>query len=307
MFFKNTKAIKYLLMIYLALSVFTLNAEPVKTSLSPLLTPQNSPFYYTVLSQRQLVVDDVESELSAYDLIRAFGGKRNIESPDLYQENHPGKPHIYKSTDNEVGNHLVFTLHRDQDTDRDGRKNDRQRNEIKAYGGSERALKAYQHEMMAYSWKFKLNEELSVSKNFSHFFQLKAVDDGPGSPILTISGRDKRGEWLEVIHTIHNKLTLLKKVPLAPLKGKWLEVKCFVNYQDLGQLELFVSEVTSNRTVLHLSLNDIDMWRGTKDKDFVRPKWGFYRSLRSKEMLRSEEEKVYFSDFTVQKLAANLK
>lgn len=271
---------------------------------SPIITSKASPQIYTVSNQRTLQADGFDKGVDTYQLIKNFGGKRPIESPDFYEVNHPGEPHIYEASDNIVGNHFVFTLHKNLDKDRNKlAKDDRQRNEIKAYGGSERALKAYKNETLAYQWKFKLNEGITLSKNFGHFFQLKAVDDGPGYPILTISGRDKRGEWLEVIHTL-KKLTLLKKVPLAPLKGKWLEVKCFVNYQDSGQLELLISEVVSKRTVLHLSLNDIDMWRGTKEEHFVRPKWGIYRSLRSKEMLRDDEEKVFFADFVVQKLNA---
>ena len=61
---------------------------------------------------------------------------------------------------------------------------------------------------------------------FGHLFQLKAVDDGPGAPLLTISGRD-RGEGkqeLEVIHRIHGQTQYLSKIPMKPMKGRWLQV-----------------------------------------------------------------------------------
>lgn len=276
----------------------------------PTILPSNPVQHYDVKTQRTLIADGYNKGRDTYQLIKDFGGKKPIEAPDLYDVNHPGKPHIYEAYDDKVGDHFVFTLHKNEDKDRNVlSKTDRQRNEIKAYSGSEKALKGYQNETMTYSWKFKLNKDITLSKNFGHFFQLKAVDDGPGSPLLTISGRDKRGERLEVIHTNNAKLTLLKKVPLLPLKGKWLQVSCFVHYHDEGQLELLITDLSNNdpetNTVLHLSLDNIDLWRGTKDKHFVRPKWGFYRSLRSKDMLRDEEEKVFFADFIVQKLKAS--
>lgn len=281
---------------------------------SPLITPSinlSKPTHtYQVLSQRTLSADGFNKGLGTYQLIRNFGGKKSIEAPDLYNVNHPETPHIYEASDNMVGNHFVFTLHKNKDRDRNKLTiNDRQRNEIKAYAGSEKALKAYENERMAYSWKFKLNDNITFSKNFGHVFQLKSVDGGPGQPILTISGRNKKGEWLQVIHSIHGKLTLLKRVPLIPLKGKWLQVTCFVNYQNEGQLELLITDLTNSNpdtnTVLQLSLDNIDMWRGTNEDHFVRPKWGLYRSLKSKDMLRDDEEKVFFADFIVQKLKAS--
>lgn len=278
------------------------------TSVLPIIIPSNSTQTYEVSTQRVLKADGFQQGIDTYQLIRNWGGKRPIEAPDLYDINHPGTPHIYEATDDIVGNHFIFTLHKNKDMDRDKlSKSDRQRNEIKAYGGSEKALKAYENEILAYSWKFKLDDGITFSKNFGHIFQLKAVDDGPGYPVLTLTGRNKGGEWLQVLHTM-DKLTLLKQVPLIPLKGKWLQVSCFVNYNNEGQLELLITDLTNNdtntNTVLHLSINNIDMWRGKKEKDFVRPKWGLYRSLRSKDMLRDDEEKVFFADFIVQKLKA---
>ncbi len=267
------------------------------------ITPASVTQSYQVMSERVLRSDGVDTGKEAYDLIRDFAGPRSIESPDLYHNNHPGKPHIYEATDGIVGDHFVFTIHKNHDKDRGiSTITDRQRNEIKGYSGSDSILRAYKNELATYRWKFKLNEGLTLSRNFGHFFQLKAVDDGPGAPILTISGRDRNGEWLEVIHRIHGKTDYLAKVPLGSLKGKWLEVNMFVNYSNNGQLELNITEVVSQKTVVNLSLDEIDMLRGEANRHFVRPKWGIYRSLKSKEMLREDEEQVFFADFSVQKL-----
>lgn len=258
---------------------------------------------YKVVSERSLRSDGVDKGLDAYQLIREFAGPRAIEAPDLYENNHPGIRHIYEGKDDVVGEHFVFTMHKHHDKDRDAKKfQDRQRNEIKAYSGSDDALKAYKNEVFLYHWKFKLNKDITVSRNSGHFFQLKAVDGGPGAPILTLSGRNKDGEWLEVIHRIHGQKDKLKIIPLKPLKGKWLQVNLLVNYRNNGRLELQITDIESNQDVLNVSLDNIDMLRGESSGDFVRPKWGIYRSLKSQELLRDDEEKVYFADFVVQKL-----
>ena len=271
----------------------------------PLMTPEKSKSNYKVIAERTLKADGFNQGIETYQLITDFAGPRSIEAPDLYENNHPGSQHIYEATDDIVGNHFVFVMHKNHDKDRDVSSiTDRQRNEIKAYAGSSEDLKAYKNEVFAYSWKFKLNKDITLSKNFGHFFQLKAVDGGPGSPILTLSGRDNNGEWLEVIHRIHGQSDKIKRVPLAPIKGRWLQIDCFVNYSNHGQLMIHITDIKNNQLLMDLSLDDIDMLRGESSGDFVRPKWGIYRSLRSKEQLREDEEKVFFADFVVQKLEA---
>lgn len=274
----------------------------VPIDIAPTITPDA---HFQVMSERRLNADGVDQGLSSYALIRRFAGPKSIESPDLYAHNHPQGEHIYEASDAVVGDHFVFTLHKAHDNDRGILSiTDRQRNEIKAYDGSSEDLKAYKNETFTYSWKFKLNNDITLSRHFGHFFQLKAVDGGPGAPILTISARDKQGEWLEIIHRIHGKSDKLKRVPLAPFKGRWLQINCFVNYSNQGALTLRITDIVSGEPLLALSLQDIDMLRGESSTDFVRPKWGIYRSLKSKEMLREEEEKVFFADFIVQRLQA---
>ena len=82
----------------------------------------------------ELNADGPNQGLSAYDLIRQFGGPKPIESPDLYPGNHTGVKHILEHTDNIVGHHFVFLIHKNEDRDRDKftKFGDRQRNEITA-------------------------------------------------------------------------------------------------------------------------------------------------------------------------------
>ena len=117
-----------------------------------------SSYTFSEQNVSALRADGPNQGLTAYQLIQSFAGKRSIESPDLYPANHPDEKHIYEDTDDVVGHHFVFVLHRDSDKDRDKYKKfaDRQRNEIKAYSGSKSSLKGYQNETMTYRWKFKL-------------------------------------------------------------------------------------------------------------------------------------------------------
>lgn len=248
--------------------------------------------------------DGPNQGLSAYDLIRDFGGPRPIESPDLFPENHPGVEHIFERTDSIVGHHFVFTIHKNEDKDRDKyiKFGDRQRNEIKAYSKSHNKLKGYEGETMSYSWKFKVGEGMTVSKNFAHFFQLKSVDDGIGTPILTLSAKKRRGEEnLILSHSPIKKAQFLATYPWQAVQGKWLQAHCKVTYGNEGRLSFELSEFQSGKQIMSFSSDNIDVWRGTEDEHFVRPKWGIYRSLKTKHMLREQEEQVSFADFVVRK------
>ncbi|MGJ8679007.1 heparin lyase I family protein [Paraglaciecola sp.] len=250
--------------------------------------------------------DGPNKGLSAYELIKNFGGKRSIESPDLYPQNHPDVPHIYEETDDKVGHHFVFLLHRDLDKDRDKyvKFSDRQRNEIKAYDKSIKALKGYEGETLTYRWKFKLENNMSLSKNFSHFFQLKSVDDGVGMPIFTFSGRSYKGQkWFAMSHAAVLKADILDKILWQDIAGTWLEAECTATFGNNGKLNINIKRLSNNKTIMSYKSDNIDMWRGTKPAHFVRPKWGLYRSLKTKEMLENEQDTIRFADFQVKKSA----
>lgn len=257
------------------------------------------------ISRIELNADGINTGKSAYDLIRDFGGKRPIESPDLYPVNHPSVAHIYEAKDDEIGNHFVFTLHRDEDMDRNRfDMSDRQRNEIKVYDKSRENLKGYKNDIMEYQWAFKINNGMEVSKHFSHWFQLKAVDGGVGAPILTFTGRQKGdNNYFEIRHQIHEAKQVLVRKSLEDFVGEWLLVTCRVAYANEGFLFIDIQRQRDGKQLLNVNMNNIAMWRSTQDKHFVRPKWGMYRSLKEKSSLRKAEEQIAFANFVVKKLA----
>ena len=263
--------------------------------------PPTDTVPYTVLTTRTLDADGDMVGLDTYDLIRAFGGPNPIEAPDLYPVNHPGVRHIVEDFDATIGNHFVFTIHRDIDIDRDRLDiTDRQRNEIKTYSSSEEAVKGYENETFIYRWKFRINPEMEVSTRFSHFFQLKAVGGEDSHPILTISGAERSGaDGVEVRYSPLQQDTILERNPWSMVTGEWLEAYCRVTFSESGDLRLIVTRMRDGAVVFDIDEQGLDLWRGVDASHFVRPKWGIYRSILDWDNLRPEEETVRFANFSV--------
>ncbi|MEL6544202.1 MAG: dystroglycan-type cadherin-like protein, partial [Myxococcota bacterium] len=259
---------------------------------------------YTIVSTRTLDADGADTGLDTYDLIRDFGGPNPIEAPDLYEENHPGTAHIYEALDPLIGEHFVFTIHRDLDIDRDRLEiTDRQRNEIKSYGSSEDAVKGYEGQTFLYRWKFRINSEMEVSTRFSHFFQLKAVGGDDSQPIITISGAERSGEdGIEVRFSPQRETVLLAREPWNLVTGEWLEVYCRATFSEDGDFRMIAVRLSDNQIVFDIDETALDFWRGEGPDDFVRPKWGIYRSILDAENLRPEEENVRFANFRVERI-----
>lgn len=259
---------------------------------------------HTELSNRSLDADGEGIGLTAYELVRELGGTNPIESPDLYEINHPGDPHIYEALDSEVGEHLVFVIHRDLDRDRDRTDiTDRQRNEIKTYASSEDAVKGFENETMIFRWKFRINSEMEVSRNFSHFFQLKAVGGEDSHPILTLTGNERSSaDGMEIRHSALQEDNFLARIGWDQVTGEWIEVYCRATFSDSGSLRLLAARLSDGEVLFDVTETDIDLWRGESSDHFVRPKWGIYRSLNDVENLRPDEEDVRFANFSISKV-----
>ena len=256
---------------------------------------------YVVLTTRTLDADGDQVGLDTYDLIRDFGGPNPIEAPDLYPVNHPDVRHIYEDFDPVIGDHFVFTIHRDIDIDRDRIDiTDRQRNEIKTYGGSEETVKGFVNETFVYTWRFRINDSMEVSTRFTHHFQLKAVGGNDDQPILTISGAERGGvDGIEVRHSPLQEDTVLERSDWAMVTGEWLEAYCRATFSDSGDLRLIVTRMRDGAVIFNIDETGLDLWRGENASHFVRPKWGIYRSILDWDNLRPEEETVRFANFSV--------
>ena len=97
-------------------------------------------------------------------------GRDVVEVPDCVHTEF-GR-HIEEVFDEQLGKYVFnFLVHKTPDNDR-CQNFEKQRVEIKTYGGSHDNLKAIQGETVYYSWKFKLPINFKVSKNFTHLHQI---------------------------------------------------------------------------------------------------------------------------------------
>lgn len=272
---------------------------------------------FVTLSETIVSSDGVNTGLSAYELIENAFADGSIEAPDFYASNHTEVEHIIEDEDEFVGPHFVFLAHRDDDHDRGGEPSDRQRNEIKTYDQSDEDLKSYEGETFQYQWKFKVSSDMELSSRFSHFFQIKAKnyneDNSNGNdnqPIFTLSGAEKTstGNELQVRYNSGYQANgdstsdvYLQTVDWDLITDEWLEVFVQITYSENGKFDMTVTRMRDDAVIINLSEDDIDTWRGVQDADFVRPKWGIYRSILETDSLRADEERVRFADFTIRK------
>jgi hypothetical protein len=220
-----------------------------------------------------------------------------IETPDCA---HPEfGPHITQAPDLVLGRPVFrFHIHLDRDDDR-CLKSDRQRNEIKVYGKSPKRLKAKAGETFVYRWKFRLDRSFRPSRRFTHLHQIKAVG-GPeaDTPLLTLSARKGRAgepDRFELNYAERMKQRTVRWVPLQPLLGRWLEATERIAYGENGTYSLRVAAVDGGETLFSYESSPLRMWKS--NADFLRPKWGIYRSLQDRGNLR--DEIVDFTDFSI--------
>lgn len=282
---------------------------------------------YQVISSTSLDSQGVTSGNEAYDWIEDVFGRGSIEAPDLYSNNGPdGGPHIIGGTDEQVGNYFKFIIHF-ADGDRDKGRDDRQRNEIKVYDKSDDKLKGFLGKTFEYSWKFKVGDDLKVTKHFTHLFQLKPVkSDDAGdninvsSPLLTITANVRSSKsGLEVRHTHYEDKSTgeTENNTLAhtaymddvswsnDIQGQWLEAFVRVDYSEQGNLYMAITPLGETEPMIEINESNLELWRSGLDggeDNFVRPKWGIYRSLNAENELNQDQDEVYFADFKVKEV-----
>lgn len=249
----------------------------------------------------QLVTLSADGPGDTYDLISSAlaPGANPIEVPDCGHTSFG--EHIDELFDADLNaNVFRFFMHVAEDDDR-CINFDRQRNEIKTYASSPDHLKGIEDEVVEYKWKFKLDAGFQSSPKFTHIHQLKAVGGSEAShPIITLTTRKGSPDELELRHGETTSSVKLLETDLAPFLGVWCEAIELVTYGENGTYAITIKKVSDQTTLLTYSNSDIRMWR--TDTDFVRPKWGIYRSLEFEDDLRDEE--VLFNDFSIEELGS---
>jgi len=233
---------------------------------------------------------------NTYDLITSILAPHHnpIETSDC---NHTAfGNHINKIFDSELNTNVFrFFVHTSTDNDR-CLNFDRQRNEVKTYDQSPNNLLGTQNETVIYKWEFKFAEGFQSSPNFTHIHQLKSVGGLLESmPMYTLTTRKGSADKLELRYTETDSQITLAQTDINPLINTWLEVTEIIKYGTSGTYDIEIKKVSDNSMLLSYSNPSIINWRS--GADFVRPKWGIYRSLINEQDRRDEE--VLFDDFSV--------
>lgn len=254
-------------------------------------------FHFQIIWSQVLL--DADGPGDTYDLITSVlaPGYNPIEVPDC---NHASfGDHIDEVFDPILNTHVFrFFIHTTPDNDR-CINFDRQRNEIKTYDKSPENLKGREDETVVYKWKFKLAEGFQSSPNFTHVHQLKSVGGSLASmPMYTLTTRKGNPDRLELRYAETNSQVTLIHKPLAPFIDTWLEVTETIKYGISGTYEIEIKQVDTDEILLSYANNSIINWRA--GADFVRPKWGIYRSLLNAQDLR--DEAVLFANFSIEEL-----
>ena len=255
--------------------------------------------FFLVISLNGQVRLDADGPGNTYNLITSVlaPGYNPIEVPDC---NHVDfGDHIDEIFDADL-NTNVFRFYMHVTPDNDRCKNfDRQRNEIKSYDKSPDNLLGISGEKVIYKWKFKLDRDFQSSPNFTHIHQLKSVG-GPfeSMPMYTLTTRKGSPDRLELRYAETDSQITLKRTDLLPLLGTWLEVTETIEYGASGAYSIEINRIGDAVLLFEYSNNDMVNWR--KDAEFVRPKWGIYRSLNNAQDLRDEQ--VLFANFSVEEV-----
>lgn len=247
----------------------------------------------------EAVVLSADGPGDTYELITSVlaPGANPVEPPDCNHQEF-GR-HIDEVFDDDLGaNVFRFHIHVDPDNDR-CINFDRQRNEIKSYNQSPNNLLGVEGETVIYSWKFKLLTGFQSSPNFTHIHQLKSVGgEFDSMPMYTLTTRKSNPDILQLRYAEVDKQITLAQVELESFLGNWVEVTEKIKYGYSGSYELDIKRIGDDMLLFEYSNNDIINWR--ENGEFVRPKWGVYRSLINAQDLR--DETVLFADFSIEEI-----
>ncbi|PWQ97600.1 discoidin domain-containing protein [Leucothrix arctica] len=248
-------------------------------------------------------------------------------------------PHIKMESDSDLGSDVFyFYLNQDDhtpltssgraypspDTDRcrtdaepgeDSYRTDRQRMEIKAFSESYDHQLGVEGETHYMAWRMKLPTGFGASDKFTHLHQLKPVGgDNASMPTITLTPvAGKEGEDAGEVST-PAKLNLryspsaasqvtLASIDLADIEGKWVHILEKVTYgvTNEGRYELLIMDNSNleGEPIMSFASDSLPTWKGG---DYVRPKWGMYRSIAQGDKVK--DEKVGFADIVMLELTS---
>jgi hypothetical protein len=205
----------------------------------------------------------------ATDGLKAFEG---IEADRVNK--HPDRKYVIV----EGNDHYRFNIWAD-DRDSTGG-GDRQRTESKGMVQGGTILKMHDGETWTIGYDMFMPTTLHGTSKFTHIFQTKtpSTNDGPYVTLdLTRSGST---EMLEARAYANSGSPAIAKTALSPLRDKWISIQWTLTPGPKGKASFLVRNGTGSSAPIAAqgSMSNVKM---TAEGDYVRPKWGIYRSVQS--------------------------
>jgi hypothetical protein len=204
----------------------------------------------------------------AKDGLKAFEGIE-VDRAGL----HPGRKYIYVE-----GDHYRFDIYKnDRDSTGGG---DRQRTESKGMVTGGTSLKMHNNETWTISYEMFMPSTLHATNHFTHIFQLKTPATNGGPWVTVTLNRSGSSERFRLQADSTSNLPIIGTTDLAPLREKWITVELIFKIGPKGTARFVVRNGTGSSAPVVVD--------GTKSGlnipdqgDYVRPKWGIYRSIQS--------------------------
>jgi hypothetical protein len=186
---------------------------------------------------------------------------------------HPGRKYIYTE-----GDHYRFDIYKnDRDSTGGG---DRQRTESKGMVSGGTNLKMHNNETWRITYELFMPSTLHGTSKFTHIFQLKTPATN-GGPWVTMSlSRSGSAERLRLRAFSTSGAPDIGSTDLAALRDKWITVELTFKIGPSGTGRLLVRNGTGAGApvVVDSSRSGVNI---PDQGDYVRPKWGIYRSIQS--------------------------
>jgi hypothetical protein len=185
---------------------------------------------------------------------------------------HPGRKYIYVE-----GDHYRFDIYRDdRDTTGGG---DRQRTESKGMVAGGHPLKMHNGETWTITYEMFMPTTLHGTSRFTHIFQLKTPKTNGGPWVTLDLGRSGSNETLRARAYLTSGPDIAA-TNLAPLRNKWITIEWTFTPGSKGTAKFVCRNGTGSAAPVVASGTRTNV--NVPDQgDYVRPKWGIYRSIKS--------------------------
>ena len=137
-------------------------------------------------------------------------------------------------------------------------------------------MKGYPGSTFTFAWKVFLPADFRALNTFCHIHQIK--NDGVGgTPNLTLTVRTNDVQ-------LENEGTILAKADINSFKGNWVQIREKITYGKNGYVDFTAHSIKDGKVLMSFKGNNVKL----DNKDMIRPKFGFYRSLEEAKSLKDD-------------------